>query len=185
MSHPNNPQQPYGNPQWQGQPPQEQPKKKRGGCLKWFAIIAVAFIALIVVIVAVSGGGDDSSNESQGGQAGVSEAREAGQEQQAEQEADGTTVRFEVETSDGSNVSVTYTNASDGVSQAQDNAVPSPWSKEITVGEHDALNVNVLAQQDGSGEVTCRILVDGEEVQANTSSGPYSVATCNHSDFLR
>ena len=183
---PNGPQNWQGNPNqpqpWQGQPymQQQSPDKKRGGCLKWFAIIAVAFIALIIVVAAVSGGSNDSSIESQDGQAGVSEAREAGQP-----DSKATTVRYEVETSDGSNVSVTYANAGDGVATAQDNATTSPWSHEITVGEHEMLNVNVLAQQDGSSDVTCRIFVNGEEVTTNTSSGPYSIATCNFSDFLR
>ena len=184
---PNGPQNWQGNPnqpqQWQGQPymQQQPPNKKRGGCLKWFAIIAVVLIALIIVVAAVSGvSNDESSNDSQDGQAGVSEARDAGQSETA-----ATTVRYEVETSDGSNVSVTFANAGDGVSTAQDNATTSPWSHEITVGEHEMLNVNVLAQQDGSSDVTCRIFVNGEEVTTNTSSGPYSIATCSFSDFLR
>lgn len=57
---PQGPQQPHGNPQWQGQPLQGQPKKKRGGCLKWFGISAAALVAFIVMISAINSG--DSEN---------------------------------------------------------------------------------------------------------------------------
>jgi len=168
--------------QWQQHPQQwqQQPQKMRGGCFKWFAIIAGIIVVLIIVIAAISaagGGNNDSTSDSS--QPGNSESKDADEQQ------NGSTVKFEVETADGSNVSVTYTSAGDGASQAQDNATASPWSKEIQVDKHGMLNVNVLAQQEGSGDVTCRILVDGEEVNSNTSSGPYSIATCNFADFLR
>lgn len=54
------PQQPYqqtGHPY----PPQETPKKKRGGCMKWVLIIVGALIA-IAVIASIAGGGDTEND---------------------------------------------------------------------------------------------------------------------------
>ena len=48
---------PQYQPQQPGQPypPQEPPKKKRGGCLKWGAIIVGIFILVAILVTAING----------------------------------------------------------------------------------------------------------------------------------
>lgn len=64
------PQQPQGDP---NQQPQERivyvEKKKKGGCVKWGAIIVGALI-VIGILASIFGGGDDSSTDSQGSGSG-------------------------------------------------------------------------------------------------------------------
>ena len=59
--------------------------------------------------------------------------------------------------------------------------MPMPWSETITGlgSKWDALGANVSVQQNGSGEVTCRVLWNDEVVSENTSSGAYSIASCS------
>lgn len=69
------PQSPQGDPNQ----PQERivyvEQKKKGGCMKWGAII-VGVIILIVVLATVFGGGDDSSSDSSGDAQSGSEAEQ-------------------------------------------------------------------------------------------------------------
>lgn len=91
----------------------------------------------------------------------------------------GHTLTFEAATSDGSTGSVTYVGEDMNIIQHTDMAMP--WSETIDgIGsDWDVIGANMSVQQNGSGEVTCRVLWDGEVVSENTSTGAYSIASCS------
>lgn len=70
--------------------------------------------------------------------------------------------------------SVTYGLGGD---QSQENDAKLPWTKDLTSNE-SFLIVSVVAQSKGTGDITCRITVDGKVVKENKSSGQYAVVTC-------
>ena len=169
---------PQYQPQQPGQPypPQEQPKKKRGGCMKWgLIILGVLILIAVIVSVAGGGGGDDESepadtgtNEQQGDQS---------EDAPAEAEQSGHTLRWEVETSDGSPANVTWMGANMNMSQNQGAA--TPWTQEVQAdSKWDLIGANMNAQNQGSGDITCRVYWDDEVVNENTSSGEYAMVTC-------
>jgi hypothetical protein len=50
------------------------------------------------------------------------------------------------------------------------------WEDEVS----QFSGLSLVAQNGGrSGDITCRILVDGVEVASSTSSGQYAVVTCS------
>ncbi|GAA4705990.1 hypothetical protein GCM10023215_52580 [Pseudonocardia yuanmonensis] len=60
-----------------------------------------------------------------------------------------------------------------------------PWSKDLTFKDDVTAfsGLSLVAQNGGtSGDITCKILVDGKEVASSTSSGAYAVITCNGSN---
>jgi hypothetical protein len=77
---------------------------------------------------------------------------------------------------------LTMTTANGGTSQQQ--AVPLPIKNQ---GGGDGLSMTVrkgafvyiAAQNNGSGTITCHILIDGVEVITNSSSGEFAIATCS------
>ena len=75
---------------------------------------------------------------------------------------------------------VTYTE--EGFQMEQASQVTLPWSKDLTfkddVSKFSGLSL-VAQKGGGSGDITCRILVDGKEIASSTSSGAYAVVTCN------
>lgn len=175
-------QQPYqGGPQGQYYPPQQPPKKK-GGLLKWglgclglivVAIIAFSACAAIVSTGASDDGGDteQSSDTGGGAVANTEESPEA-------VEANGSVV-----------LDATATGAASsnygplGSSSTAD--FSGAWSEEIVDPADD--ETYGLTIQDSSGsdsaEVTCTITVDGEVVDEQTATGPYSLATCTQPLF--
>lgn len=60
---------------------------------------------------------------------------------------------------------------------AQESDVTLPWRKEITIKRGFAITT-LTAQNKGSGQLTCRISVDGAVSKENTSTGKYAVVTC-------
>lgn len=71
---------------------------------------------------------------------------------------------------------VTYA-ADGGGSIAQEASVKLPWRKEVSVERGFAITT-VSAQNAGSGQITCRISVDGQLVKELTSTGQYSMVSC-------
>jgi hypothetical protein len=126
------------------------PKRRR----KW-PWIAAAILLLIVVVAAMSSGDTGSGSPGSGG--------------------DTAQVVYEVDGAQHAN-NISYA-ADGGGSIAQDNNVPLPWRKEITVERGFAI-VNLTAQNAGSGTITCRIVVDGEVVREVSSQGEYAVVSC-------
>ncbi len=66
--------------------------------------------------------------------------------------------------------------------QSQDNGAKVPWKKELTSAESLTI-ATVVAQNKGSGEIACKITVDGKVVKENKSKGQYAVVTCNADDL--
>jgi hypothetical protein len=124
------------------------PKRRR----KWPWIAAAALLAIIVIAAMSSG---DSGSPGAGG--------------------DTAQVVYEV---DGADQAGNISYAADGTgSIAQDNNVPLPWRKEITVQRGFAI-VTLTAQNAGAGTITCRIIVDGQVVRELSSQGEYAVVSC-------
>ena len=89
-------------------------------------------------------------------------------------------VKYEVEGT-ASSVDITIETPS-GTSQGSDKSVPlrTDAGNGITLSFPRGSFVYISAQNQGEdGTVTCRITVDGEVVSENTSSGAYSIATCD------
>lgn len=67
---------------------------------------------------------------------------------------------------------------SDGVTAAQVGETDLPWRQELTL-ESDAAFVSVNATRaDGTGELGCRITIDGKEVAKKKASGQYAIVLC-------
>lgn len=54
-----------------------------------------------------------------------------------------------------------------------------PYSLEFPVPS--GRPISVAAQDDGFGEITCQIYLNGAKVKETTSTGKYSIATCSDS----
>ena len=73
--------------------------------------------------------------------------------------------------------SITYTDG--GTQTSQENNVAVPWTKEIPAKD-GAITYQVIAQNAGGGDITCKITdATGEVLAENTSTGDYAIATCN------
>lgn len=97
--------------------------------------------------------------------------------------AGGDVITYEV-TGSGTAGSVTYVkDANMGMEQV--NGTSLPWTKDVTFdgGAFSFQPLSLVAQSGsgGNGEITCRILRDGQEITSSTSSGPYAVVTCSGS----
>ena len=64
-----------------------------------------------------------------------------------------------------------------GTDQSQEAGAALPWKKELTTRE-SVLVVTVLAQNKGTGDISCKITVDGKVAKENKSSGQFSIVTC-------
>lgn len=73
---------------------------------------------------------------------------------------------------------VTYFNETGGTEQATTNL---PFNKEFTVSPGAALSL--VAQNNGSGSITCEIWVNGTMTKTSTSTAEFGVVTC--SDFAK
>lgn len=103
----------------------------------------------------------------------------------------GKTVSYTLE-SDAKTVSATYATAdANGIGQAQENGVASPWKKTMDVedswlsGQAFVLSGSMDPVLDGSAPdgttITCRIEVDGKVVAEQTSTGQYAMVSCSSS----
>lgn len=72
---------------------------------------------------------------------------------------------------------ITYFNETGGTEQIEANL---PWQKEMNVDAGAALSL--VAQNNGTGTITCEIWVNGEKKKTSTSTAQYGVVTC--SDFV-
>ena len=69
--------------------------------------------------------------------------------------------------------SITYNNEQGGTEQVNVNL---PWEKEMKVSAGAILTI--VAQNGGSGSLTCEIWVDDEQRKTSTSTAQYGVVTC-------
>ena len=61
--------------------------------------------------------------------------------------------------------------------QAQENNASIPWRKTLT-SDKAFTTVSVLAQNKYGGTIACQIIMNGEVVKENESSGEYAIVTC-------
>ena len=79
-----------------------------------------------------------------------------------------------LEVSGPKSADVTYSLGSD---TSQEGGAKLPWKKELTSGE--ALIIpSIVAQSKGTGEIACKITIDGKIAKENKSSGQFAVVTC-------
>lgn len=89
-----------------------------------------------------------------------------------------TAITYEVTGKTAGNI--TYTTDGAG-SQEQQSTVKLPWRKTINVPAGFAF-VSLLAQNGGSGQITCRITDNsGKVIKEATSNGAYAIASCSGS----
>jgi hypothetical protein len=81
-------------------------------------------------------------------------------------------VTYRVNSTGSSSADMTYFSEDGDIEQQ--GGEPLPWEHELN-GVSSGSYVSVSAQQDGSGVVTCEILVDGIPVNESTSSGEFSI----------
>lgn len=154
------------------------PKKSRK---KWY-IGGGIILVLAAVGISTSNGGDDApegTSTPAAPETAATQPLDADTATEQPAATDGHTLTFRASTSDGSTGSVTYLGPDAQITQRQDE--PMPWSVDLPGIDNkwDAIGANVSVQQNGSGDVTCEVLWDGEQVATNTSSGPYSIASCS------
>lgn len=77
-----------------------------------------------------------------------------------------------------SSADLTYSTAS---GQEQQQNASLPWKKTFKVRRGEFAMIDISAQNQGSGTVTCEIDVDGVKVKAAKSSGQYAIVSCDHS----
>lgn len=68
---------------------------------------------------------------------------------------------------------ITYFNETGGMEQIN---AGLPWSKNMTVPIGSSLSL--VAQNSGSGSITCEIWMNGEKIKSSTSTAQYGVVTC-------
>jgi Mycobacterium membrane protein len=124
-------------------------------------VVLLAIAGGIVLVGAISSGDDGSSSGS-----------------------DMVSVLYEVEgTADST--TITLTTPDGGTSQLAERAVPltlRDGTRGIPGHFPKGAFVYVSAQNMGpSGDITCRITVDGKVISENTASGGYTIATCQGS----
>ncbi|AOS61159.1 MmpS family transport accessory protein [Actinoalloteichus hymeniacidonis] len=146
-------------------------KKKR-----WPWIVG-GIVAVIAVAAVTTGGEDTTTPDTATGDTTEGETAPAEDDAAASNIA---TVVYEV-TGTGTSSMITYT--TDGqTDMEQVGDVELPWEHTIELPADDPLLVvQVSGQQAGTGEISCRITVDGEEVAQATSDGDYVMASCSES----
>jgi len=83
-------------------------------------------------------------------------------------------------TGDAANVDVTYTTFSNENAETKDEKVATlPWSKEVKAKGYVKEGQVIVTTGEQGGSVTCKITVDGKEIESNTATGPFELATCD------
>lgn len=86
-------------------------------------------------------------------------------------------VRYVV-TGSSTSAMITYFNEQGGTEQVD---VGLPWEKRFTVARGSALSL--VAQNGGSGSITCEIWLNGEKKKTSTSTAQYGIVTCTDFGF--
>jgi hypothetical protein len=131
-------------------------------------IVTFALVVLASTALACGAGSDDADDTAGPG----AQAQGGGALSSPEAAADGHTVVLEV--TGAKKADITY---GLGADQSQEQGAKVPWKKTLTSKE-DFLIPTVVAQNKGSGTITCRITVDGKLAKENKSKGQYAVVTC-------
>ena len=160
---------PY-TPGSQPRTPHGQRPPTRGKRHRWPWIVGI-LVVIFVLMAACIAAGSTSPTSAPGGAPASSAEAPAGESVAS----DRATVVYEI-TGSGKASNVTYS-ADGSASINQETNVRLPWRKEMTVEREFAIT-SVTAQNGGSGEIACKIIVDGRVVKEGTSSGQFSVVSC-------
>lgn len=167
----------YGQGPYPPPAPSPAPKKRR----KWPWIVGGIIVLIIIISVSSKGGSTTSTATGAGGAAPTTQAQASAQpapSQAPDSASSGAgNVVYEV-TGTGRANNITYGDVTKGLSQQ--NGTKLPWTKTAPASDGFAA-YGLTAQNGGSGEISCKITVDGKEVANNTSSGQYAVVSCNGS----
>jgi hypothetical protein len=169
----------FGQPsgQWSAQPsaPAPAPKKRR----KWPWIVGGIVVLIIIISVSSKGSGNAPTATGAGAAAPTTQAQAPAQPSASpapdSSSSGASNVVYEV-TGTGKANNITYGDVTKGLSQQ--NGTKLPWKKTVPSSEGFAA-YGLTAQNGGSGDISCKITVDGKEVASNTSSGQYAVVSCN------
>lgn len=81
---------------------------------------------------------------------------------------------------DATNVDVTYSVFSEENATTKDETVTTlPWTKEVKTKGYVKEGQVIVTTGEAGGSVTCKITVDGKEIETNTATGPFEMATCD------
>ena len=95
-----------------------------------------------------------------------------------EEEAAPGVITYEVGGTATQATNVTYTDG--GTQTSQETGATVPWTKQVPEADGPITVYQVIAQNAGGGDITCRILgAYGAVLAENTSTGEYAVVTCN------
>ncbi|HEY0373416.1 MAG TPA: DUF308 domain-containing protein [Amnibacterium sp.] len=94
------------------------------------------------------------------------------------------TVTYSI-TGDGKATNISYLTVNNGeAGQEQVTNESLPWKKVVSIKDDSLFQTSVfslVAQNSGSGKITCEIQAGGKVISKHTSSGQYSVVTCSGS----
>lgn len=83
-------------------------------------------------------------------------------------------------TGDATNVDVTYSVFNEDDYSTKDETVATlPWTKEVRTKGYVKEGQIIVTTGEAGGTVTCKITVDGKEVETATATGPFEMATCD------
>ncbi|WP_298445929.1 MmpS family transport accessory protein [Gordonia sp. (in: high G+C Gram-positive bacteria)] len=161
-------QQPY---QYPGPPPA--PKKRK----KWPWILGGVIVLIIIIAAAAGAGGGDKKTDDTNAASAVAPAPGAttAAETTTKKPAKNTVV-YEVTGDSGTANNITY--FGENANQSQETDAALPWRSK-TFDKSKTTLTGVTAQNGGSGEITCKIIVNGKVEVENTSKGAYAVVSCN------
>ncbi|MHC5903554.1 hypothetical protein ACVNF4_06515 [Streptomyces sp. S6] len=184
MTHPQYPQQPYGQPPFQPQPPKKSPL---GKILGFGCLGVIGLFVLIGIAVAAFGGAASSDNSGTSdvseskpsattGGAGKPAAQDAKEDTGKDDDKKADTVTFKVwgDAPAGSlgSLDITYGSDSDTRKGTFKNGA---FEATLPISK-DALYFHVMAQLQGSGDINCSVTVNGKTKKAHAAGG-YNI--CN------
>jgi len=66
-----------------------------------------------------------------------------------------------------------------GSDQSQETGATLPWRKELK-SDDVVLVVVVTAQSKGTGDINCKVTIDGKVAKENKSTGEFAIVTCSN-----
>jgi hypothetical protein len=149
------------------------PPRKNRKALRIIGLSSLALALLIVLVTVLGGHGSTSthaaSSPSASSSPSTSAPAPAPSKPAPSTAAPSHTVTYRVS---GSPADVTYGPAGSSTSGTV------PMAKTESIGDSDAAYYSITAQLQGSGTVTCSILMDGHAVSTAHASGGYNIASC-------
>ena len=128
----------------------------KGLAIAGLVVSIVGLIICIVWAVAFSDAADDLQDEAN---------REA-------------VIVYEV-TGDAANVDVAYSTYGDQVTSSNEAVTTLPWTKEVKTKGIVKEGQLIVTTGEAGGTVTCKVTVDGKQVETATATGAFAVATCD------